>query len=285
MFMSGGGSLSISSALFINNTALGHGGAAHVGQDVVCKLKKSLFAQNTAGEYGGALSTWRTNSIRIEGGCDFANNTASWAGAALIYNDEGAGVLIEDAKFRNNMASGSAKTNMFQLNDNDNIGAGGALYLQLAYQSAKPVFLSKTQFSDNNATWGGGLYINTEGCGRKSFTVCGVFASGLRLQENSAKSAGGGVFLDNVRRFRVKCGTPITGDFTPGDPTLVRVETSAMFCKQQWVNNTVGAGGYGAVIATPAYRLGVREPYDKSPVVTPLSHALVQVRGVQHYLM
>ena len=279
MFITGGGSLSVTSALFINNTALGHGGACFTGQDVVCRLKKTLFRLNNAGEYGGALSTWRTNSIKIEGGCDFANNNASWAGAALLYNDEGAGILIEDTIFRYNQATGTAKTNFFQINDNKNAGAGGALYLQLAYQSAKPVFLHKTQFEGNSALWGGGMYINTESCGRKPFTVCGVFAAALLLQGNSAKSAGGGMFLDNVHRFRVKCGGPITGDFAPGAPELVKLETSAMFCTKLWSNNTVGAGGYGTTMATPAYRLGVKAPYNTAPVVTPLSNALVQVRA------
>ena len=130
--------IEVSNCTFINNSAVGHGGALYIWESFV-GVSKSEFNNNIAGNSGGVI--FAVNQAINITGSDFNNNKA----------DEGGSIYWECIDSKSVMIMNGCQ---FVTNTADDIG--GAIMILYG-----KVTITLGQFSNNNAGGGGAIYIYT----------------------------------------------------------------------------------------------------------------------------
>ena len=147
----------------VTNATGGHGGAVDISSDNNT-IKNSNFTNNNA-FYGGALfvgsASGNTNITNV----NFTRNNANVDGGAI--NLQSSGVKLNETRFFKNTAQrnggalyvgGEGTTNVIynsEFDDNDANGNGGAVYWR-AYAG----HIANTNFTSNDATYGGAIFLN-----------------------------------------------------------------------------------------------------------------------------
>ena len=195
----------INNVIFDNNSAIYNGGAIDWNA-TGGKLYNTTFINNYAGEYGAALCREANATGGSGKNNTFIANHAGIAGAALAWIVVEK-ITIDDYKFYNNTAdySGGAifvgpgsdnctiKNSIFEgnhiTNESDIVlgdylgGAGGAIAWIGAYGS-----VLNSNFTDNNATYGGAIYVGS--IGGSTNINNSIFT------DNHALVHGGAIYLD-----------------------------------------------------------------------------------------
>ena len=270
--------LTVINSSFINNSASQYGGALSAERCSV-SFFHLMFLSNKAKLKGGGL---RIIGVGTEGDlfithCTLTNNTAPIGGAmALKYASITGNILqlshlkfiLNHAKFKggaiafvkiNNLIISVITLTNCSFTNNEvtyERGKGGALALEGKYQ----VIMNYCNFTHNNASYGGALYINRTSCFSKHCTfsenvaraggaVAGIAAhiefTNLAVSKNLASENGGGIALSN-------CSMIISGDsnFTSNTVSNATGKGGAIYivdrvedcitqsCSLFWVNNT-----------------------------------------------
>ena len=156
--------LRITDCTFKDNSAKRDGGAIAGGFQVVLEINGSLFPNNSA-QQGGAINAQQQTNLSITN-CKFEHNFASeLGGAILVYMS--VKLKIQETNFTGNGAiSGGALwvdwyvhcyvvRSVFNCNTVN--GHGGAVFMM----SKSSLHLENTHFTNNNATDGGAIFIDS----------------------------------------------------------------------------------------------------------------------------
>ena len=201
-----------------NNKSISQcGGAFYLGQGHIT-LTDAVFENNTAGSSGGAVYMWNrysNNSLTIKGASRFVNNTAANSGGALCFDKNDIVYTDDDGKLQYRHGElniiGTAETPIVFSGNTAKNYSGGALCIGASNTDT----LDYLDVHDNTAKqYGGGIYINqgsTEGTLTNS-----------KIYNNTTVQTGGGVFVyayfdyQNVKVDNVDVPTRIgkSGNFT-----------------------------------------------------------------------
>lgn len=201
-----------------NNKSISQcGGAFYLGQGHIT-LTDAVFENNTAGSSGGAVYMWNrysNNSLTIKGASRFVNNTAASSGGALCFDKNDIVYTDDDGKLQYRHGElniiGTAETPIVFSGNTAKNYSGGALCIGASNTDT----LDYLDVHDNTAKqYGGGIYINqgsTEGTLTNS-----------KIYNNTTVQTGGGVFVyayfdyQNVKVDNVDVPTRIgkSGNFT-----------------------------------------------------------------------
>ncbi|MBO4626270.1 MAG: autotransporter domain-containing protein, partial [Alphaproteobacteria bacterium] len=177
------GTLTVSGAKFVSNSADVNGGGLYAYNESVATVSGTSFNQNTAGANGGAV--YNKGEMTLNNRSSFTNNTATKGGA--IYN-EGT-VTISDSAFTHNTATGS----------------GGAI---VGHDTSAELTLNNVTFTDNSADWAGALLA------RGTTTI-----TGGSFVDNHSNDGGGAIYLatlGNKGHTLEVDGTTFTNNYTIG---------------------------------------------------------------------
>lgn len=171
---------SIQDSLVEQNVASANGGAVSVGNFLT--VRDSLLRDNQAGEDGGAVHFFGS----ISGACEIERSTIQSNSA----DGDGGGVWADltDDNWLDLIDS--------TLRANTALGDGGGLYVYDEFNGDGVAFLENSTLSGNQATRGGGLFV--EGNQTQQLVVR---ARHLTISDNTATLIGGGVgscFTDGV---------------------------------------------------------------------------------------
>lgn len=136
------GPATLSDCHFIDNYAEGSGGAVAV-EDMNASgfsMKNSTFSRNYSAAFGGGLYVSNVTNVRIES-CEFKENEA-------VNNGGGIRLIDTDADVSHTV-----------FENNDATRTGGGLSLWAFTRSATRVEVSDCAFTDNLATFGGGIWM------------------------------------------------------------------------------------------------------------------------------
>ena len=204
------------------NAAVSNGGAVYyTTAGLASRISGGKIYNNTAGVNGGAIATVRTNNVYISGG-DIYSNTATSSGGGVV--NTGTLVIEEGAKIRNNIAgkygggiynSGAAATVTMSggsIYSNTSTDNGGGIYNGgTADGGGKFTMSGGSIYSNVGGTHGGGVYFTTDGAastisggdiysntatnggGISSYRANGITLSNVKVYNNKATGAGGGV--------------------------------------------------------------------------------------------
>lgn len=259
------GTLTVSNATFVNNSAKNRGGAIYLSNSNddyttrIVSLNNSIFTGNKS-TAGGAIAVYASNTELSEGGiveidkCDFIENnavnltdkpdsTSVYGGA--VFNSRKGSVTISNSKFNGNTAqyeggvlysAGESKTTITGSSFTNNLitdekGRGGVLSVHSA-----TVDFEDSQFTGNYApSNGGALYISytTASAVNSSVTVKGSVFS-----DNTTDNNGGAIYA--------------TKHETEKDKRVLTVKDT------EFNNNTAKANG-GAVYLTAKVEASMKE--------------------------
>ncbi len=244
-------SVTISNAIFSNNTAKG-GGAISVAGDATVSLNSCTFNSNSAtysktdnGGGGGAIYLSGTQDVTILD-CAFNGNTSVKFGGAIDINGD-ITVTLSGGSFTGNSAA-----------------SGGAIYV---YSPGAVLNISGTEFSENTATGSGGaIYLNqgtvntTNSCSftsNSATTHAGAIyvldgslnVTNSTFDSNVAENNGGALYLYNSSATVLTDATFVNNTATSGNGGAIYIASSASLS----FNNVTGIGnkctnGYGGFV-------------------------------------
>ena len=182
--------LAVTDCVFRDGVASGYGGAvfvlAHDGRHSEVDFLRCAFRQNFGGSGGGGVGIscadggTDASSFRF---CRFRENVCDLEGGGAVYWNGGAGGRV----------TGTVDSCVFVGNE-ANRGSGGALRAYGNAGTCSPV-LTRVDFRDNHARFGGALEIDGSYGGRADVSVAdGHFAG------NESTFAGGAVYVDATER-------------------------------------------------------------------------------------
>ncbi|CAN0066944.1 unnamed protein product [Ectocarpus sp. 4 AP-2014] len=196
MYVSDGGTVTITGGLVANNVAERRAGVVYSSGDnndlggASVTIEGGTFSDNEAQELGGAIVAWGdTNVVTVTGG-SFVNNTAKFYGG-FIFLEEEASLSCEGATIRNHSAGdqggGIYGRDATWVNSScDLIGnaapQGAAVYLTHTVMAAN---FENHEVTDNVASGGSVLYATETAL----FATGLNFQSGVGLQEDSSNRA------------------------------------------------------------------------------------------------
>ena len=202
-----------------NNKSISQcGGAFYLGQGHIT-LTDAVFENNTAGSSGGAIYVWNQysgNSLTINGNSRFVGNTANNSGGAVQFESNnqyrtGADGNLEYYRGELNIIGTADNPIVFRNNTAKN-NSGGALCIGAHNIDT----LNYLDVHDNTAQWyGGGIYINNS-------TTEGTLTNS-EIHNNTTSWAGGGVDIHNYLYYqetKVDNTTVITRTDKPGNFTI-----------------------------------------------------------------
>lgn len=186
VFVFGDSPLSISNGEFLGNQAVTYGGAVYAN---FMTVKDSRFMENRTSIAGGAILVHAAGAAEVSGST-FLLNEASVGGAIHALS-----LHLIDSELRENTAEfwggavvlhgpGSIDTSRFIDNSvTGNNGSGGGLYLLDTYNTGTATTITRSLFTGNQASNGGGVYLNAN-----------VEIGNSTIHANSANN-GGGMFI------------------------------------------------------------------------------------------
>ena len=177
IFAGDSSSVTSSESVFESNTAWpGDGGAIFARDQVQLRSMGGTMKANRAQGFGGAVSVSDTAISFLGNGLQFERNTAGKGGGAIFFGGGPAqlGTIVVD------------------YNSADQVGGGVLMYSTVN-------IISDVKVRNNAATNGGGIFAS----GWLARLTVGV-GSTLVLQNNSASSEGGGIYLEDSSGYDIE---------------------------------------------------------------------------------
>ena len=174
-----------------NNKSISQcGGAFYLGQGHIT-LTDAVFENNTAGSSGGAVYMWNrysNNSLTIKGNSRFVGNTASSSGGALYFDQNDITYTDDDGKLQYRRGelniTGTADTPIVFSGNIAKNYSGGAIAVGFSNTDK----LDYLDVHDNTAKqYGGGIYVN-------GGATVGTLTNS-KIYNNTTVQTGGGVFV------------------------------------------------------------------------------------------
>ena len=171
--------LFVSDSTFEDNTATAAGGAISQWYETSLAITGSSFARNTASASGGAVYfnpyQGRVDDLYIERSHFEDNTSGSWGGA--VYGNQAQGIAVQGTTFHDNVAAGNGGgLAVYVATTIDITGSrfcgneaalGGGAQLEWAGEDT----VQNTQFIDNTAVRGGGLFRYASYAGHSSYNT------------------------------------------------------------------------------------------------------------------
>jgi predicted outer membrane repeat protein len=233
-------SIELSGNTFQDNSAGWQGGAVAVYAESTTLMSVRLtsnnsFAHNQALRGGGALFVYASNAtwatIDIGGSASFRSNSAARSGGAVavwLYDATQSNLTVTGANFDGNVATNTNSSVIVAggglavlgytavevavridggglYRGNNALHYGGGCYIGLTNSTASWASITDTNFSSNNASYGGGAQIDVDGTAVEARVYVGGLAT---FDANTAATGGGGllVLTSNSKQGRVEVG-------------------------------------------------------------------------------
>ena len=265
---------SLAGSTFTANTAVS-GGGLYVDRSAF-NLTSVQFTANAASDYGGGmfslLSSYFLTGVTFDGNdagsagggvyayrnvgdvtaSTFLNNTSVLGAGMYIddHDDEDAILTMHSPLFLGNVASEDggglyvldspegALDGVTFLNNGATAGNGGGMVLS----SSVDFRLSDTDFDDNEALAGGGLYVDSSD----------ATLTDVRFGENEATQNGGGMLSSGSGSYLELVGVAFTGNSAGGSGGGLSTASQNMtLVNMVFSGNTAGTGGGGLETASP----------------------------------
>ena len=181
-----------------NNRASSDGGGVFQDGGKIDIIDRAVIENNKAGGWGGGV---RTNvNVEMRNEPVIRNNTASNGGGICVYHPN-AKAFIKGGQIINNYTSSN----------------GGGMYIY----SNSPSKLTGGEISGNEADYGGGVFVNKYN-DRWYDSAAEVYkpylgpsvevSTNMSINNNTARTSGGGVYLSAITRLELYEGGRITGN-------------------------------------------------------------------------
>ena len=158
--------IEISDCVFFENNSTTSGSAIYIENFRNSFITRNLFSKNFA-DHGAAICLYNSQYSSIISDCDFNENNSTTCGSAIFVEHFGNTSII-NSKFSNNFADCGAAIYLFNSKpysffeivdcnfiENNCTSNGGALYMQ----SFGNALIKRCNFSNNNAPYGGAIYV------------------------------------------------------------------------------------------------------------------------------
>jgi predicted outer membrane repeat protein len=160
------------------NTVITGGGAIYADAYSTLTLETATLTGNEAGTYGGAIMTYAETSLTD---VSIVQSSASSGGGIWMYGGYGATLTGDNLSITESSAT-----------------SGGGMYVQYG-----PVIMSNSEFSDNDAYYGGGIYAYDN-----DYTDSDLTLTNCTIQRNTADDGGGllSAYLSGIVSFQSDWG-------------------------------------------------------------------------------
>ena len=243
-----------------NKVNLRYGGAVH-WVSINGQIINSTFTKNTALEdYAGALYVVANNTVVNK--CRFIENNAKNFGGAISWG--GSYGLLNDSVFINNVLGISGSITESN---------GGAVYWQSAGANQNnPSVISYCNFSNNTATWGGAVYLDTN---------AHMLVTKSNFVNNTADYGGSGI-NSNAKTIRVTdstfiknnvigTGTNRGGTLRFGTSSTSYSDYSVKNCS--FISNYAAGSAAGVLVVNGAHKIYGCLFYDNYAVSGPVMYS------------